>query len=186
MHVEALVIKKTPMREHDQLVVLYCRELGKIAASAKSILKPHSVQALQLDEGNRIICELVPGKGGPIITGAQAVRCFSSAKTSSLRWAAAQFFLQVIDTVVYDDQEDPALFACLDQTLGALDAAGDHEALGIFRQQQVALLAVLGYGQQSIPSGTGRTELDDRYEQIAQRRLGTLTMFYDMLSQYAR
>jgi DNA repair protein RecO (recombination protein O) len=174
MLIEAIVIKRVSLREHDQLVTLYSRELGKISAVAKSALKPHSVQALQLDAGNTIHCELVDGRGGPIITGAQAFRCLSSAKASVLRWAAAQFFLQVIDTVVYDHQQDQALFTCLTETLSALDTAPDDQVLSVYRRQQEEMLQVLGYGRPS------RTEIDNAYERIAQRRLPSLALVYEL------
>lgn len=179
---EALVITKATVREHDQLVTLYCRELGKTTAVAKSILKSHSVQALQLDNGNLIRCELVSGKGTPIITGAQAIRCYSRAKSSPLRWAAAQFFLQVVDVMVYDHQQDLKLFDCLLATFGELDRVPDDQVMPLFRRCQAELLGILGYGSSLV---AGR-ELDDQYERIAQRRLATLTLFYDMIGHYAR
>lgn len=174
MLIEAIVIKRVPVREYDQLVTLYSRELGKISAVAKSALKPHSVQALQLDAGNTIHCELVDGRGGPIITGAQAFRCISSAKSSGLRWAATQFFLQVIDAVVYDHQQDQALFTCLSDTLSALDTAQADSVLSVYRERQRELLEILGYGRPD------RAELDNTYERIAQRRLQSLELIYEL------
>lgn len=184
MLVEAIVIKKNPTREHDQLVTLYCRELGKTTGIARSILKAHSVQALQLDEGNLMRCELVPGKGSHIITGAQAVRCYSNLKASPAGCAAMQFFLQIVDTLVYDHQQDEALFACLTGTLAALDRVPAQDVVAVFRQCQRDLLGVLGYGYTiaDISSRRGRTDTDDLYEQIAQKKLGTIDLFYEMVS----
>lgn len=188
MLVEAIVVRKTFAREHDRLVTLYCREMGKTHAVAKSVLKAHSVQALQLDEGNLVRCELVAGRGGtPIVTGAQSVRCLSRAKSSPVRWAACQFFLQVIDTLVYDHQQDEALWQCLLAALSDLDAASDDAVLTVFRARQDDLLQALGYGR-AVPHTTvsarpGRTETDDTYERIAQRRLATLDLFYELVNR---
>jgi recombinational DNA repair protein (RecF pathway) len=110
VNIEAIVIRKVPIREHDQLVVLYSESMGKMAASARGSLRAHSTQALAIDEGNRISCELVDGKSGPIMTGAQASRSFSHIKGSPLRWAAAQFFLQAVDAIVYEAQPDAHLW----------------------------------------------------------------------------
>jgi DNA repair protein RecO len=180
--IEAIVIKKMPLREHDQLVVLYTRELGKTLAAAKSIMKAHSVQALQLDEGNLVRCELVAGKGMPIITGAQALLCYRIAKASPLRWAAAQFFLQIIDAVVFDHQQDGALFEHLSGTLAELNQeSGD--VLDIFRRRQASLLEVLGYGRQLTEISSARAvrgPRDDEFEHIAQRRLATIDFFYEL------
>lgn len=184
MLIEALVIKASPTREHDKLVTLYSPELGKITAIAKSALKHGSVQALQLDAGNHIRCELVSGHGAPIITGAQAIRCFSSAKASPVLWAASQFFLQVVDVIVYDQQPDQELWACLMNTLSEFDGGTRGVALAMMRRRQDELLGVLGYGRASGPSEAwnrpGRIEMDDTYERIAQRHLSTLDLFYDL------
>jgi DNA repair protein RecO (recombination protein O) len=184
MLIEALVIKTSPTREHDKLVTLYSPELGKITAIAKSALKHGSVQALQLDAGNHIRCELVSGHGMPIITGAQAIRCFSGAKSSPVLWAAAQFFLQVVDVIVYDQQPDQELWTCLTDTLAEFDR-GEPAVLATMRRRQDELLGVLGYGRAEGPdadwSRSGRIEMDDAYERIAQRRLGTLDLFYDLV-----
>ncbi len=183
--IEAIVIKKVPVREYDLSVTLYSRELGKFSAVAKSALKPHSVQAAQLDIGNCIHCELVHGRGAPIVTAAQATKCFSGAKSSAVRWAAAQFFLQVIDVAVYDEQPDDALFACLYETLCRFDEVPDAEALSILRTRQDSMLNALGYGalfaSAALSPRSNRTEIDDAYERITQRKLGTLDLFYDLV-----
>ncbi len=184
MIIHAIVVKKSPVREHDLTVTLYSRELGKCIAVAKSALKAQSVQAAQIDEGNIIRCELVSGHAIPIITAAQSLRCWGQAKASPLRWAAAQFFLQVIDTVVYDGQVDEALFDSIQATLEELDTARDPEILAILRRRQGDLLNVLGYGTAIVAmAGSlrwGRTALDQVYEQIAQRKFGTLDLLYEM------
>jgi DNA repair protein RecO len=174
MIIEAIVIKKFPLREHDQMVVLYSREIGKCSAIAKGSLRSHSKQALALDDGNRIQCELVSGKTGYIITGAQVVNAYHNGKSSPLCWAAAQFFLQAIDMLIYDAQPDAHLWACLTDTLGQLDSSSDNDAIAVFRQRQCHLLETLGYGKQS------EAELDDYFQRIAQRTMTSLTLLYDI------
>ncbi len=187
MNIEATVIRKMPIREHDQLVVLYSREVGKMTAAARGSLRIHSKQALALDEGNLIHCELVDGKAGPIMTGAQAVRSYSSAKSSVLRWAAAQFFLQTIDALVYDEQPDVLLWSCLTDTLTRLDEAADGDALSVFRRCQGSLLEVLGYGARNETAVASvrihRGAMDEQFEVIAQRRLTALDLFYDVAAR---
>lgn len=182
MHIEAIVIRKKPVREHDQLVVLYSRELGKITAVAKGSLRGHSRQALALDEGSLLRCELIDGRGGPIMTGAQSTRSLSNAKRSSVAWAAVQFFLQATDAVVFDAQPDAALWECLQETLLALDASSSADALSTYRSGQRRLLATLGYGRlaQETDERWGRCELDAQFEIIAQRKLTAIDLVYDV------
>lgn len=182
MNIEAMVIRKMPIREHDQLVVLYSRDRGKITVAARGSLRARSTQALALDEGNLIHCELINGNAGPIMTGALAARSYSNAKSSMVRWAAMQFFLQAMDTLVYDDQPDIPLWSCLTHILSRLDDVAHDEVLTTFRRCQGSLLEVLGYGVQSEAEITSpllhRGLMDEQFEAIAQRRLTALDVFY--------
>lgn len=177
MFIEAFVIKKIPIREHDQLVVLYSREIGKCSVIAKGSLRAHSKQALALDDGNYIQCELVHGRACSIMTGAQAIRSYCGMKSSGVRLAAGQYALQIIDVLVYDHQPDERLWDCLMSASEMLDRAKDTDALTVFRDIQATFLNVLGYG--SCPLH----ELDERFEQIAQRRLTALDLFYGMAAR---
>ena len=183
MLTEAIVIKKTPTREHDLLVTLYSRESGKLNALAKGAMRSSSIQALQLDPGNQIRCDLVAGRSGmPIITGAQSGKCLSRAKASPPIWAAVQFFLQVIDVAVFDQERDEGLWDCLNGILLGLEDAKPADLLHSFRKHQLSLLSVLGYGGTAVTAGrsVGRTEIDDRFEQIANRKLQSLDLFYEL------
>ncbi len=176
MNIEAIVIKKVPLREHDQLVVLYSRELGKCSAIAKGSLRAHSKQALALDEGNRMHCELVPGRSGFIMTGAQALRAYADAKRSLVRWSAMQFFLQAIDLLVFDEQAESALWSCLCAACEQVNTASDDDMPSVFHMHQRALLSVLGYGACPEPM------LDATFENVAQRKFLTLQLFRGVVS----
>jgi DNA repair protein RecO (recombination protein O) len=176
---EAVVIRTIPLREHDRLAVLYCRDQGRTAAIAKGALRATSRQAVALDDGNIIRCKLVPGRTGtPVVTGAQAQRSWSDAKRSATAWAVASFFLEAVDTAVYDGQPDEALWDALTTSLALLNEATDP--LTVLRDGQVRLLEALGYGTHPMPidAGAERTELDDRFEQVVQRQLGSIGLVY--------
>jgi DNA repair protein RecO len=180
VHIEAIILKKRAVREFDQLVILYSRELGKVGVLAKGSLKSHSRQAPALDEGSLIHCELVDGRSGPIMTGAQTVRAFSSMKRSPVAWAVGQFFLQAADALVFDAQSDEGLWECLSDIFTRLD--DDTDTLRCYREGQQALLNALGYGGPPTVLGTRwvRTALDEQFEVIAQRRLSAIDLLYDV------
>lgn len=182
MHIEAIVIRKRPVREHDQFVILYSRELGKVGALAKGSLRGHSKQAHAIDEGSMVRCELVEGKSAPIMTGAQSVRSLSGAKRSAITWAATQFFLQAVDTVVFDAQPDEVLWVCLNRVLSDLDVAASDDLLDVYRGGQRALLSALGYGVPPEHPGNRWTRcgLDEQFEAVAQRRLSSIDLLYDV------
>lgn len=184
MLIEAIVIKTMPTREQDKLVTLYSRESGKIITVAKGALRPHSIQALQLDPGNLIHCELVPSRTGvSIITGAQAVDCFSRMKSVPRLWATAQFFLQATDLIIFEQEPDPKLWSCLSRMLKSLDGAEADDTLRILRQYQISLLEALGYGgigAESVHCQPIRTGVDDFFEYLANHRLRTLDLVYEL------
>lgn len=175
---EAFVIRSTPWREHDRLIVLYSRQLGKCSVIAKGAQRATSKQSLALDSGTLLQCDLVPGRAQwAIATGAQALSSWPVTKADPLRWAVAQFFLEAIHAVVFDDQPDDAVWAVLGNVFGSLE--GGESALGVFRSGQQELLVALGYGHHAVRAGSrGRTPLDERFEYIAQRPFSSLSLVY--------
>jgi hypothetical protein len=71
--------------------------------------------------------------------------------------------------------------------LGELDAARDEHVLTLFRQGQGAMLDAFGYGTQddaTIASQVvSRSKMDEQFEAIAQRRLSSLDLFYDVAAR---
>ncbi|HUO75542.1 MAG TPA: recombination protein O N-terminal domain-containing protein [Candidatus Paceibacterota bacterium] len=172
MHIEGIVIRKERRREHDQHVVLYTRQAGKLSVLAKSSLKNTSHQRAALDDGNLVRAELVPSRSGAfILTSAQAQSCWHTAKAAPQAWAAAQFFLEAVDVLVFDNQTDELLWDALTGALAALDGAAD--VMPTFRRCQGALLEALGYGTSPNP--------DEVFEQIAQRKFKSLELLYGLI-----
>ena len=179
MQTDAIVLRRIPWREHDQLVVLYSRQFGKTAAIARGSLRASSRQAPALDDGNHIVCRLVPGRSGTaIMTGAQAHRAWAAAKGDGLRWAAAQAILQAVDALCFDGQPDAGVWDALTDALHGLDRA-DAQPVGLMRRAQAALLAALGHGAGPLPPPhPGRSALDDACERIAERALDGPSLVY--------
>ncbi len=149
MRTQAIIIKKQNTNEYDQLVTCYTQELGKLTAIAKSVLKPRSAQAMQLDTLNLVSFELVSGRGMPIIAAAQAERSFAGIKESLPRIAAMYFFLEVLDRMAYDGQRDDALWDFLTRLLADAEAVPQRELLPLFRARQLELLSILGYSPEA-------------------------------------
>jgi len=107
---QAIIIKKIPIREHDELVICYTEDQGKQAYQAKGILKPASLQASHLDTLNLVDFNLVQGNGHPIITSAYCLNAFSKIK-ANLKAAATSFFLiELFDKAVMEGEKDPRLW----------------------------------------------------------------------------
>ena len=149
MRTRAIIIKKQNTNEYDQLVTCYTQELGKLTAVAKSVLKPRSAQAMQLDTLNLVSFELVSGRGMPIIAAAQAERSFAGIKESLPKLAAMHFFLEVLDRMAYDGQRDDALWDFLTGLLNDADTVPQAGLLPLFRARQLELLHILGYSPEA-------------------------------------
>lgn len=148
MRTQAIVIKTQPTNEQDLLVTCYTPELGKLTAVAKSALKHGSVQGMHLATLSFVDFELIEGRSMPIIAAAQSEKMYVGIKSSLPRLAMAQFFLEVMDKMVFDRQRDTALWEFLADTLGQLDEMPSENDWRWFRGRQLQLMHVLGYASQ--------------------------------------
>lgn len=146
MRTQAIIIKKQNTNEHDQWVTVYSKEHGKLTAIAKSVLKDTSIQGMHLDLLNLVEFDLISGRGMPIISAAQVENPFQKLKGSLSSLAAAYFFLEILDKIVFDSQPDKELW---DFLVSFLKKANSKEVtLATFRQNQLQLLNILGYAPQ--------------------------------------
>lgn len=174
MRTRAIVIKKQPTNEYDELLTCYTQEFGKLSAVAKSVLKGSSMQAMHLDSLNLVDFELINGKSIPIIAAAQVENSFRNIKANLSTLAVSHFFTEVIDKMVFDLQKDESLWEFMVNVLEKLDSRVKPEsALTFFRQQQFYMLSVLGYG-------VGEN-LDYTFEYAAGSHLRSLDFIYSVL-----
>ena len=157
MRIQAIILKKIPVREYDELVVCYTKHAGKQTYRAKSVRRHTSKQASHLDLLNWADFDLVhsknspdesAGNGHPIITSAESLATFSNLKSSLPALAAAYFILECFDRLVFDGETDKKLWDFLTSKLGELDRfAGNNNAdwPKITLASKEEFLDVLGY-----------------------------------------
>lgn len=148
MRTQAIIIKKVPTNEFDQLVTCYTEDYGTLRALARGIYKPTSVQSLHLEPLNLVEFELIHGRSMPIISSAQMVSAFPNLRGSLASLAAAHFFAEVLDRISFENEKDPKLWRFLTETLDELNGKAAPELLGQFRAYQSEFLDVLGYAPQ--------------------------------------
>jgi len=129
MRHQAIIIKKQPLRESDELVMCYTREQGKQRYIAKSSVLASSKQGGHLDVLNHIEFNTIQGKHFDIIASAHAINTFSVVKSSLPALAKAFFILECFDKLVYENERDEKLWEFLSG--GSFDRA--------------ELIAILGY-----------------------------------------
>jgi DNA repair protein RecO (recombination protein O) len=152
MRIQAIILKKIPIREYDELVVCYTKDLGKQVYQAKSILRPTSKQAGHLDVLSLVDFSLIHKNSHPIIASAYCMEAFRGLKSSLPAMAAAYFLLECFDKLVFDGESDPKLWDFLHSRLCEYDELAGKRGVdwssevGSSREK---LLGVLGYGRES-------------------------------------
>ena len=110
MRTQAIILKKIPIREYDELVICYTKEAGKQVCQAKSVLLPTSKQAGHLDVLNLVDFSLIHKNSHPIITSAYCLEAFPRLKSSLPAMAAAYFLLECFDKLIFEGEADPKLW----------------------------------------------------------------------------
>lgn len=147
MRHQAIILKKIPIREYDQLIICYTRESGKQVYQAKSILLPISKQAGHLEALNLVDFSLVHKNSHPIITSAHSLESFRRLKSSLSAMAAAHFLLECFDKLVFEGDSDHKLWDFLLTRLelyNSVDVSGKNLAEVIISTKR-SLLQILGY-----------------------------------------
>ncbi len=148
MRTQAIILKKIPIRDYDELIVCYTQDSGKQAYQAKSILRPTSKQASHLDILNLVDFSLVHKNSHPIITSAYCLEAFPRLKASLPAMSAACFLLECFDKLIFENEPDPKLWNFLltqllnHEQLSSAPQANWPELIASTRQK---ILQILGY-----------------------------------------
>jgi len=152
MRTQAIILKKIPIREYDELVVCYTKDAGKQTYQAKSVLRPGSKQAGHLDILNLADFSLVEKNSHPIITSAYCLEAFRNLKSSLPALAAAYFLLECFDKLVFEGEPDAELWDFLYSRLSEYDALAGKRGINwpsVINSSRGKLLDTLGYDKQS-------------------------------------
>ncbi len=152
MRTQAIILKKIPIREYDELVVCYTKDSGKQTYQAKSVLRPTSKQASHLDVLNLVDFSLIHKNSHPIIASAYCLEAFRNLKSSLPAMAAAHFLLECFDKLVFDGESDPKLWDFLHSRLSEYDKLAGKRGVdwsSVIGSSREGLLDVLGYDRES-------------------------------------
>lgn len=157
MFLKGVIIRKTETGEHNQLVTVYTEELGKIRVLAKSANKNTSKQAGHLDLFNAVDFLAVSGKNYPIITQAQSLENFLEIKSTFVKIMAGFFVLESFHRLVYEQEQDTALWNFLIAQLRKLELVAAEKSIvdAWLTDFKTELLEVLGYRR-----SLGKEEVD--------------------------
>lgn len=172
MRTKAIIIKRQKFGEHDQVVTCYCQDTGATRALARGSLRHRSLQSLHLDDFNLIEFEMIPGKLYPIIASAHVIHQYPNLKSDVRRIAAVNFFMEVLDRIMFENEKDEKLWDFLTHLVEKFDTVDEAELAEAFKIQQLKFLEVLGYAD--APSNMEMNNPDTFFEFMAHGPLNSL------------
>jgi DNA repair protein RecO (recombination protein O) len=117
---EAIIIKKTKLREADVIFTLYTPHLGKIQAFAKSVRKTKSKMAGHLELLTHSQVSLARGRNLDTIIGSQTINSFLPLKSDLWLTSCGLYVIELVNQFTADGVENLTLFQLLGATLEQL------------------------------------------------------------------
>jgi DNA repair protein RecO (recombination protein O) len=143
---EAIIIKKTKLREADVIFTLYTPHLGKIQAFAKSVRKTKSKMAGHLELLTYSQVSLARGRNLDTIIGSQTINGFVPLKSDLWLISCGLYAIELINQFTADNIENLALFQLLRATMEQLCRTGNRDLT--LRYFELHLLDEVGYRPQ--------------------------------------
>ncbi len=143
---EAIIIRKTKLREADVIFTLYTPHLGKIQGFAKSVRKTRSKMAGHLELLTHSQVSLARGRNLDTIIGSQTINSFLPLKSDLWLTSCGLYVIELVNQFTADNVENPALFQLLRETMEQLCRTGNRDLT--LRYFELHLLDEVGYRPQ--------------------------------------
>ncbi len=143
---EAIIIKKTKLREADVIFTLYTPHLGKIQAFAKSVRKTKSKMAGHLELLTHSQVSLARGRNLDTIIGSQTINSFLPLKSDLWLTSCGLYVIELVNQSTADDVENLTLFQLLGATLEQLCRTANRDLT--LRYFELHLFEEVGYRPQ--------------------------------------
>ncbi len=143
---EAVILKKTKLREADLILTMYTPEFGKIQGVAKGVRKTKSRMAGHLELLTHSQISLTRGRNLDTITASQTVNSFMPLKSDLWLSSCALYCTELVNQFAEENLEDERVFRLLLETLKQLCDAPNKEL--VLHYYELHLLIEVGYGPQ--------------------------------------
>jgi len=143
---EAIIIKKTKLREADRILTLYTPHMGKIQAVAKGVRRPRSKMSGHLELLTHSLVSLARGRNLDTVTGTRTISSFLPLKSDLWLTSCALYCTELVNQFTADHLENYPLFQLLLETMHELCRAEDNEL--VLRYFELHLLNEVGYRPQ--------------------------------------
>ncbi len=141
----AIILKKQPFGESDEIVTFYTLEAGKIRGLAKSIKSPKS-KLQQLLQSLFLLRVLLTGAKLPKIIFVEPILVFSNLRENLEALKRAFYAVELVLKFTPDEEKNPSLFELLEGFLGYLNLKKSEAELdaGLLKFK-FGILSVLGF-----------------------------------------
>ncbi|MBL7166153.1 MAG: DNA repair protein RecO [Dehalococcoidales bacterium] len=143
---EAIIIRKTRLREADHILTLYTPNLGKIQGVARGVRRPKSKLAGHLEMLTHSQVSLARGRNLDTITGSQTINGFLLLKTDLWLTSYGLYLIEMVNQFTPEHVENHDLFQLLLDTMHNLCQDVDRELT--LRYFELKLLHEVGYRPQ--------------------------------------
>jgi len=165
---EVIVLKSMKYRDTSKIVTFYTKEYGKLKGIAKGARSAKNKFGSSLEPMTHAMLVLYKKEHREIhlISQCDALCSFKSFSEDFDRMTAALAVIELVHQVTHDEERNPALFALLLDTLGALHTSVKKYSTYVYAFQ-IRLVTLFGYAPNletcgacasPLVAGTGETE----------------------------
>jgi len=170
----AIILKKQPYREADEIITFFTKEQGKIRGLAKSVKSPKSKLQQKLQALFYVQIRLTLGKM-PKIISAETLKVYHRLRENLAAMKIAFYATEVVLKITPDEQKNEALFNLLEGFLEFLDTQTESEILDLgLAKFKIEILEVSGLGMQNVK--------DDLFNQLKKTSFEGLESITETLS----
>lgn len=120
-NVDALILKSINFKDTDKIFTILTKEHGKISAKARGIRKLTSKRLSSLDTLNFVRLGIVGEGEIKTITEAKLVHSFPNIKKDFEKLNSAYYFIEIVNKLIHESQEDALIFELIIKCLKRLD-----------------------------------------------------------------
>ena len=141
---EGIVLRETEYNDHDKLLTVLTRDLGKITVKARGVKSQRSKlrAACQITAFSELTLQEYQGRY--TLTEAATKELFTPLQTDVTLLALASYFLQVVEAVAPEEDPMPELLSLLLNSLYALSKLGKPQLL-VKAAFELRLCSIIGF-----------------------------------------
>ena len=140
---DAIVLRHRDLGEADRVLTLFTAEHGKLRVSVRGARKPKSRLGGHLEPLTRASVQIARGRTLDVVTQAQAVEVFHTARADFLTLLHGLHMAELVDRFTQEQEPQEELFTLLLEALRRLDAG--HRADSLARAFEIQVLSWAGF-----------------------------------------